>query len=322
MKFIDRKGKIFGIINIVDLLVLFLIIGLISVIVVRFNSKRLNANGSNPASQKEEVFVTLYSSLVVPEIAENLKVGDKLVANNSFTSAEIVSVSVEPAAYVSTNSDGEAVLSQHPLWKDVTVVIKDTVNPSSVILKAGNQEVRVGYSFILKTQTVETNCKIRGVEFGSTYFSDDATEDESAKNNTTEDILENAEALNTEETQEADNYDSSSNSASNTASSTPSLSQTVQTSNQVTPSSGSNNSNTQEKAISSEVTEPLTPNIEENLEGSTPVEEPLEDFSSHSNEGTSLAEDLNLQENYYENNTQNENTSQGDLDLSEEDTLN
>ena len=154
MKFIDRKGKIFGIINIVDLLVLFLIIGLISVIVVRFNSKRLNANGSNPASQKEEVFVTLYSSLVVPEIAENLKVGDKLVANNSFTSAEIVSVSVEPAAYVSTNSDGEAVLSQHPLWKDVTVVIKDTVNPSSVILKAGNQEVRVGYSFILK------NCRI------------------------------------------------------------------------------------------------------------------------------------------------------------------
>ena len=51
------------------------------------------------------------------------------------------------------------------MWKDVTVVVKEKVNPKSVILKVGNQEVRVGYSYILKTQTVETNCKIRGIEF-------------------------------------------------------------------------------------------------------------------------------------------------------------
>lgn len=165
MKLIDEKGKLFGIINIVDLLVIVMVLSLILGIVVRFNSSKLNANDKNPAVQKEEIFVTLYSSLVVPEIADSLKVGDKLVANNVFTNAEIVSVDVKPAAYVSTNSYGEAVLSEHPLWKDITVVIKDTINPSSVILKAGNQEVRVGYSFILKTQTVETNCKIRGITF-------------------------------------------------------------------------------------------------------------------------------------------------------------
>jgi len=44
-------------------------------------------------------------------------------------------------------------------------ILKEKVNPKSVILKVGNQEVRVGYSYILKTQTVETNCKIRGIEF-------------------------------------------------------------------------------------------------------------------------------------------------------------
>ena len=102
---------------------------------------------------------------VVPEVAEGLKEGDKLVANNAFTDAEVVSVDVAPAAYVGTNSEGKAVYSEHPLWKDVTVVVKEKVNPKSVILKVGNQEVRVGYSYILKTQTVETNCKIRGIEF-------------------------------------------------------------------------------------------------------------------------------------------------------------
>lgn len=198
MKIIDRRGKVFGLINIVDLLVLILIIGFISVVVVRFNSQRLNANGGNPLTEKEEVYVTLYASLVVPEIAENLHIGDKLVANSAYTTAEIVDIKVEPAAYVSTNSDGEAVLSEHPLWKDVTVVIKDTVNPSSVILKAASQEVRVGYSFILKTQTVETNTKIRGVEFGG-YSLTSSVEDTSQATNISDSSTEQATTSSSDE---------------------------------------------------------------------------------------------------------------------------
>lgn len=167
MKLLDEKGRIFGFINIVDLLVLILILAIVGGVGYRLYSKKVNANGLSPLSEKQEIHVTLYSSLVTPEVAESLKVGDKLVANGNFTDAEIISVESRPAAYVSTDSEGKAVLSEHPLWKDVTVVIKDEVNPSNVILKAGTQEVRVGYSFILKTQTVETNCRIRGLEFVS-----------------------------------------------------------------------------------------------------------------------------------------------------------
>lgn len=165
MKLLDNKGKLFGIVNIVDLIVIVLIIAIVGGVSYRLVSKKINANQENIMSNKEEVYVTLYSSLVVPEVAEGLKVGDKLVANNKFTDAEIVSIESKPADYVSTDSNGKPVLTTHPLWKDVTVVIKDTVNPSNVILKAGEQEIRVGYSFILKTQIVETNCRIRGVEF-------------------------------------------------------------------------------------------------------------------------------------------------------------
>lgn len=164
MKIIDDKGKLFGIINVVDLVVLILVIAIAGGIGYRVVSPKLNANNESPLSDKKEIYVTLYSSLVVPEVAQSLKAGDKLVANNQFTNAEIVSVESKPADYVSTDADGNAVLSEHPLWQDITVVVKDTVNPSSVILKAGGQETRVGYSFILKTQTVETNCKIRGIE--------------------------------------------------------------------------------------------------------------------------------------------------------------
>lgn len=166
MKIIDEKGKLFGFINIVDLIVLLIVAILVIGVAVRLTSSKLNANGGNPLSEKEDVYVTLYSSLVVPEVAQSLEVGQKLVANNAYTDAEIVSVKVEDAAYVGTNSEGVAVESKHPIWKDVTVVVKEKINPSSVILKVGGQEARVGYSYILKTQTVETNCKIRGISVG------------------------------------------------------------------------------------------------------------------------------------------------------------
>lgn len=166
-KIIDEKGRVLGKINVVDLAVSLVLLAIIIVIGVRLVSTRMNANGKNPLSDKETVYVTLLSSLVVPEVAESINVGDKLVANNHFTTGEVVSVKSEPANYVANNAEGKAVKSEHPLWKDVTIVIKDTVDPSSVVLKAGEQEVRVGYSYIFKTQTVETNCKIRAVEFDS-----------------------------------------------------------------------------------------------------------------------------------------------------------
>jgi hypothetical protein len=53
------------------------------------------------------------------------------------------------------------------MWKDITVIAKQKLDPSSVTLKLGGQEIRVGYDFILKTQDVETNAVIRGIEWKS-----------------------------------------------------------------------------------------------------------------------------------------------------------
>ena len=163
-KIIDEKGKLFGIVNIVDLLIGLVIIGLVAVIGIRLTSSARNAEGQNPLNAEKEIYVTLYGNSIVPEALETLKPGDKLVANNVFTNAEIVSVDVAPAAYITTDYNGEPNLTEHPMWKDITVVIKDKVNASNPILKAGNQEVRVNYNFILKTQQFEANCKVRKIE--------------------------------------------------------------------------------------------------------------------------------------------------------------
>lgn len=165
MKLIDEKGKLFGKLNIVDLVVVVIIIAIVAAVVVRFTSSKLNANGLNPASEDQYCYVTAFASLQVPEVAESLNIGDHIVAGGKYTDAEIVDIKVEPAAYVGVNSEGKAVYSEHPIWKDVTVVIKEKIDPSNITIKVGGQEARVGYSYIVKTQTVEANAKIRGVEF-------------------------------------------------------------------------------------------------------------------------------------------------------------
>lgn len=165
MKLIDEKGKLFGKLNIVDLIVVVIIVAIIAAVVVRFTSSKLNANGLNPASEDQYCYVTAFASLQVPEVAESLHVGDHIVAGGKYTDAEIVDVKVEPAAYVGVNSEGKAVYSEHPIWKDVTVTIKEKIDPSNITIKVGGQEARVGFSYIVKTQTVEANAKIRGVEF-------------------------------------------------------------------------------------------------------------------------------------------------------------
>lgn len=163
MKLINDKGKIFGLINIVDLIVLLLIVAVVGAAGYRAVSPKVNA----PVEGEGEkyCYVTLYGSTVVPEAAEKLQPGDKLVANNEFTDGEIVSVDMSPAAYVGVDDQGKAVYSEHPMWKDITVVVKEKIDPSDVILKVGNQEVRVNYTYILKTQQFEGNTKVRGIEF-------------------------------------------------------------------------------------------------------------------------------------------------------------
>lgn len=163
MKLINEKGKIFGLINIVDLIVLVLIIAVAGAVCFKMFSPKANAPVESKGDQY--CYVTVLAQQVVPESAADLKVGDHLVANNEFTDAEIVSVSEAPAAQVNANAEGKSILSEHPLWKDLTVVVKEKIDPSSVILKVGGQEVRVNYPYILKTQTVECNSKIRGIEF-------------------------------------------------------------------------------------------------------------------------------------------------------------
>ena len=89
MKFIDEKGKLFGVINVVDLIVIVLILSIIGGIGYRVVSSRVNASGGNILGGEKELYVTLYAQQQIPEVADSIKKGDKLVANNQIGRAHV-----------------------------------------------------------------------------------------------------------------------------------------------------------------------------------------------------------------------------------------
>lgn len=168
MKFIDEKGRIFTKINIVDLIVLIVIVALVAALGIHFVSGNDSSDAESAVQTEDQYcYVTIVARLQPEEVGEYLNVGDHLVANGGYTEAEIVDVQVEDADYVGLNADGIATKSKHPMWKDVKVIAKQKLDPSSVTLKLGGQEIRVGNDFILKTQTVEANATVRQIEWKS-----------------------------------------------------------------------------------------------------------------------------------------------------------
>ena len=170
MKLIDEKGRIFSKVNIVDLIVILVIVAVRAAAAVKITTGRTTDSvAGNEAAQSEQqyCYATIIARLQPEEVGTNLKVGDHLVANGGYTDAEIVDVQMKPADYVGVNAEGQTVKSEHPMWKDITVVAKQKLDPSDVTLKLGGQEIRVGYDFILKTQMVETKATVRNIEWKS-----------------------------------------------------------------------------------------------------------------------------------------------------------
>ncbi|MBR5478562.1 MAG: DUF4330 domain-containing protein [Clostridia bacterium] len=165
MKIVNEKGKLFGIINPVDLIVILAIVALVFALGVKFLRTPVEAVVSN----KQEMEITLRVRGAMPSLVaatSAIEPGAKLVAGNDYIAdVSVVSVSVEDYVYTVADAEGVTVETVDPMKKDLIIVIKGVGSPSDAILKVGNQEVRTGRGFIFKTNTVEVNTTIESVIF-------------------------------------------------------------------------------------------------------------------------------------------------------------
>lgn len=152
MKLIDEKGKLFGKVNVIDLVVALLIIFLVAAVGYKFLGPEIAAS---PNAQGEITAVIRFT-FRTDDVVKSVQPGQKLVfGTNYIPDAYIADVSFVVSDYITTDAEGKIHVEKHPQYKDLYVTIKATTNTNAAILKVGTQEIAQGKNFYVKTQTTE-----------------------------------------------------------------------------------------------------------------------------------------------------------------------
>lgn len=152
---IDEKGRLFGKINIVDLLVILVIVIAAAVLGVKF----LGPNSTiavNPKTTPVTYQVLVES--VQPEVYENIQqyIPSTLMASGELLDGQVIAVEAKPHtnnATVSASGDTIMVSTDKELL-DLTFTIQCNV-VNTITSEIGTQEVRLGKSHIVKTDKFE-----------------------------------------------------------------------------------------------------------------------------------------------------------------------
>ena len=166
MKIVNEKGKLFGLINVVDLVILVAVVCLAGAIVWQLAGDKV----SDAISPEVEMTTVMKVPGTPPELVEEALrqdlVGQHLVSGGVVLDAYISDVWVEDYIKQQPTDDGRVVDALIPSQKTLCFEIKSMVPQNTATPKIGSQEVRSGMTFILKTQTFSSTANIYYQQIG------------------------------------------------------------------------------------------------------------------------------------------------------------
>lgn len=165
MKLIDEKGRLFGKLNLIDLLVVLLVIVVIAAVVWKIGGPKIEQTIQSvaPAPRMEYEVICANVSNDVCNYALTM-VGDQLMASGEMLDGKIVNVETEPNYIVTTDAAGNPVNAPNPKAKDLRFTIECAVSQADYAYVVGTQEIRVGKSHIVKTVNLEINGTITRID--------------------------------------------------------------------------------------------------------------------------------------------------------------
>jgi len=155
MKIVNEKGKLFGVINVVDLLGLIALVAVAGAIVWQLLGDRVSDAVSEQAELTAVIAIAGSHPDLVAEVKRQDLVGERMVSGNSYLDAYISKVWFDDYVMQNPTAAGNIVDAVDPTKQDIMIEIKTTVAKDTASPKIGSQEVRTGRTFIIKTQTFE-----------------------------------------------------------------------------------------------------------------------------------------------------------------------
>lgn len=149
MKIIDEKGRIFGKINIFDLMVLLAIVILVGGVSYKVIKDKREAAGQIPT----KTYIVTVKSFAMPQTySEALKKDNRIYYDNDgFVNAKITDIREEAAKITVQTADGQLKETLSPDLMDVTIDLEvvDKLDPPDI--RVGRYAVAVGGKFTVKT---------------------------------------------------------------------------------------------------------------------------------------------------------------------------
>ncbi len=159
MKIINEKGKLFGLVNILDLITIILIIAVVFGAYTKFFKGATNISIMSSNKTKEMEFVVR----LIPNYEayfSQFSVGDKMADIKHYLDAEITNIEIKDTYRSVTDENGTVLKKKHPFFKEAFITIKGTVVDKDPIFKLGDQEIRVGTHYWVTTQLCKFSGKI------------------------------------------------------------------------------------------------------------------------------------------------------------------
>lgn len=160
-RFLDERGRIFGKVNVVDIVVLLAIIAVAVFAVVRFT-------GSDAATVPLKVTyrVEQVRQATVDAIQGAVKVGGTVRDDGGTMLGKIVAVDVGPTRVEYMTPQGELKGFDSPVFSDVSIVVQGKGTESGGTFRIGNVPMVVGKVVVLRGSTFEVRSAVAGVVSG------------------------------------------------------------------------------------------------------------------------------------------------------------
>ena len=160
MKIIDRQGRLFGLINIIDVLVVLLVVSALGFYV--YKHKAVNPRLA-PAAKTYTVRVLVQElrKVTVDELRPGLVVKE---FDANVVMGTIRSVDAKPAVRNVQRADGTIVPSPIPDRYDVTLTIEAPAQTTDWSIRIANTEMRIGSTIKVTAQRFLVSCTVIGLE--------------------------------------------------------------------------------------------------------------------------------------------------------------
>jgi len=162
LRIIDEKGKIFGLINYLDLIVLLVVLLLAGKFFILDNEEKrrelLQAHG-------REVLVTYNVNGIKDVSIKTVKEGDIFRdVETGNTLGEVVKIEVSNHQMQTTDRDGRVIYSDVPGRYDIMLTLKGKANETDKDIKVSNVEMQIGRTMLIESKMNRFMAVIYGIE--------------------------------------------------------------------------------------------------------------------------------------------------------------